>query len=113
MTTDAPVTELQRWSCFIDAVDTTHVHLRMFDKTAAEPDGEEYGSFPLRLFEGVDGIEGIPKLGLHLDVSILSDGTLRIAVRKPTPEQIAEGRAQIRKLGQMLRMLREEDGTPD
>lgn len=103
-------TELQKWSCYVDDIDDTHVHLVMADETVDQGDEREIGSFPKALMAHLDPVEG-----QYITVRVLSDGIIDIRNTVLTDAEIAEGNARTEELLALLARLREDhdDGPAD
>jgi hypothetical protein len=96
--------ELQRWSCYVDEIDETHVHLVMADMTVDYGDDREIGSFPKELLAHLDPVEG-----QYVTVRVMSDERIDIRNTEFTEEQMDAGRARRDELLALLERLREDD----
>jgi antitoxin component of MazEF toxin-antitoxin module len=107
---DLPPVELQRWACYVDWIDDTHVHLMMADETVDRGDEKEVGSFPRALLENLSPVEG-----QYVTVRVMSDRRIDVRNTVFTQEELAAGRAERDKLLELLKELREhfdEHGNP-
>ena len=107
---DLPPVELQRWACYVDWIDDTHVHLMMADETVDRGDEKEIGSFPKALLEHLSPVEG-----QYVTVRVMSDRRIDVRNTVFTEEELAAGRAERDKLLELLKELREhfdEHGNP-
>lgn len=97
----APV-ELQRWACYVDEIDGTHVHLMMADETVERGDEREIGSFPKAMLEHLS-----PLRGQYVTVRVMSDRRIDIQNTVFTQEEIAAGNAKRDEFLALLRELRD------
>ena len=100
---DLPPVELQRWSCYVDEIDETHVSLVMADETVDRGEEREVGSFPKAMLEHLE-----PRLGQYVTVRVLSNRTIDIQNTVVTEEERAAGRAQVEELLRLLSEMREK-----
>lgn len=104
-TMDLQEGELQRWSCYVDDIDETHVHLVMADETVDSGDERETGSFPRQLLDHLDPVEG-----QYVTVRVMADSGIQIENTPISDEDEAEGRRQVDELlGLLIGLRREEE----
>lgn len=101
------VHELQRWSCYVDEMDDTHVHLVMADETVDRGEEREIGSFPIHMLEHLS-----PTEGRYVTVRIMSDESMHIENTVISDEEREAGRLKVEALLGLLVQMRRDDEDP-